>query len=668
MANTVTGPFAPREKGTPAEGNCRELNDDDKDDDGDELLIKAPEATAWMQSPTSVIWGGTIVLLCIAVGSVVSSHVAPRLRHAPLSPAPSSGSTSGTVLTPGDTKLEPLSGTDAALTSSLLGSAPLKRRLTMIEAEPARRGGGRAWRKEEKRRRRERRASITLTKTISITDYSTPGAQTHIIPQGGSLAIECGAGTVVTRVSFASFGMPFVSPNGSVAVNPECHSHKSARLVEKACVGNSHCCLPVNTENFKDDPCNGKIKTLAVVVEGCAHYQPYTRFKRHCSLMGQPLLCDEDIHFLETLVLPKAPEPVRPHVAIMVDTSWRPKLQHYVVHNVHNHTGWPIQLFHGPSNGPKLKELFGDLSARGQISFTDLGSDYMEDWQRLSSMMLIDSFWEAVNGEVALVFQPDSVMCAASSHKIGEYVQYDYVGAPMAGPWWMTSDHDSQWSVGCGGFSLRNRAKAIQMCRTPQCITPAAGKLEDQQLGTMWKYLEKRCADAGIRVHKPSRFDAIQFAVEYDLQMDVLPGDDPARPEGCTANYYTGPEYDPGAKERGKPRKWNPSPKPAETKCDWPHFIPMGCHKCWRWNWRTWNHMKLYCPEAKRMREIRAEYKVGIEFTGWPTRPPVTPFRGPVPAHPDYLPVDMLEGNCKGSCKKLRPRSFAKTVLGKYHP
>ena len=238
----------------------------------------------------------------------------------------------------------------------------------------------------------------------------------------------------------------------------------------------------------------------------------------------------------------------------------------------------------------------------------------------------------------------------------------------MAGPWWMTSDHDSQWSVGCGGFSLRNRAKAIQMCRTPQCITPAAGKLEDQQLGTMWKYLEKRCADAGIRVHKPSRFDAIQFAVEYDLQMDVLPGDDPARPEGCTANYYTGPEYDPGAKERGKPRKWNPSPKPAETKCDWPHFIPMGCHKCWRWNWRTWNHMKLYCPEAKRMREIRAEYKVGIEFTGWPTRPPVTPFRGPVPAHPDYLPVDMLEGNCKGSCKKLRPRSFAKTVLGKYHP
>ena len=66
-------------------------------------------------------------------------------------------------------------------------------------------------------------------------------------------------------------------------------------------------------------------------------------------------LCDEDIEFLATLSLPRPLEPVRPHVAIMVDTSWRPKLQHYVVHNVHNHTGWPIQLFHGPSNGPKVR-------------------------------------------------------------------------------------------------------------------------------------------------------------------------------------------------------------------------------------------------------------------------------------------------------------------------
>ena len=84
----------------------------------------------------------------------------------------------------------------------------------------------------------------------------------------------------------------------------------------------------------------------------------------------------------------------------------------------------------------------------------------------------------------------------------------------------MTSDHDSQWGVGCGGFSLRDRAKSILMSNTPACITPAAGKLEDQQLGASWKHIEKRCRDAGISVSKPSRFEAVQFAVEYDLHME----------------------------------------------------------------------------------------------------------------------------------------------------
>ena len=62
--------------------------------------------------------------------------------------------------------------------------------------------------------------------------------------------------------------------------------------------------------------------------------------------------------------------------------------------------------------------------------------------------------------------------------------------------------------------------RSILMSNTPACITPAAGKLEDQQLGASWKHIEKRCRDAGISVSKPSRFDAVQFAVEYDLHME----------------------------------------------------------------------------------------------------------------------------------------------------
>ena len=236
---------------------------------------------------------------------------------------------------------------------------------------------------EMMRRRRQRRKARAGIAASPPPPRSL--VHTHIIPQGGSLAVECAGGTKVTRVVAASFGTPIVSANGTFEADPQCHSKRSVRVLEDACVGQSHCCLPIGTDNFRDDPCRGKVKTLAVTLEGCEEWPEPTRYKRHCSLLGQPLLCDEDIEFLATLELPPAPTPLKPAVAIMVDTSWRPHLQHYVVHNVRNHTGWHIQIFHGPSNGPKLKELFSSLDAEGAITLTDLGSDYMEDWQRLSS-------------------------------------------------------------------------------------------------------------------------------------------------------------------------------------------------------------------------------------------------------------------------------------------
>ena len=232
------------------------------------------------------------------------------------------------------------------------------------------------------------------------------------------------------------------------------------------------------------------------------------------------------------------------------------------VAQVRNNTGWPIQLFHGPSNGPKLAGLFPDLIGAGVMTLTDLKEDYMEDWQRLSSMMLLETFWRATIGQKVLIFQPDSIMCAASTMKIGDFVRYEYVGPPMAGPYWQTSDHNSQWGVGCGGFSLRDRAKAMQMSVTPRCITPGAGKLEDQQLGVGWKHIEQRCLEAGITVSKPSRHLAARFGMEYDLYMDVLPGEDPNMPDGCRAEYHTCAKYDPGMLRR-RGRAAPPPRRPA---------------------------------------------------------------------------------------------------------
>ena len=51
--------------------------------------------------------------------------------------------------------------------------------------------------------------------------------RTLIIPEGGSLALECKGGSTVRGVSLASFGTPTVHANGSASPNPECHSERA---------------------------------------------------------------------------------------------------------------------------------------------------------------------------------------------------------------------------------------------------------------------------------------------------------------------------------------------------------------------------------------------------------------------------------------------------------
>jgi len=77
------------------------------------------------------------------------------------------------------------------------------------------------------------------------------------------------------------------------------------------------------------------------------------------------------------------------------------------------------------------------------------------------------SFWKQIRGEKILFFQIDSIMCSNSPHKITDYLQYDYVGAP-----WI----DQVFRVGNGGFSLRSRSKMVLILRN---ATYTGGQNED---------------------------------------------------------------------------------------------------------------------------------------------------------------------------------------------
>ena len=234
------------------------------------------------------------------------------------------------------------------------------------------RSGSRGAKRQQKREEGwvEEKAEGAATSTVPAAPaVPTSPTAPSFVGDGPSCALyrkvarsPSSVGPHVRSVRFASFGTPITNLTSAatgqrqVAVDPRCHSRRSQQVVADACVGQSHCCLPIGTDNFRDDPCRGTVKTLAVTIEGCDELVDHTRFKRHCSLMGQPLLCDEDVEFLATLSLPAAPQPLLP-----TSQSW------WILPSARTcsitwcttcaTTRGGVQLFHGPSNGEQLRAL-----------------------------------------------------------------------------------------------------------------------------------------------------------------------------------------------------------------------------------------------------------------------------------------------------------------------
>jgi hypothetical protein len=132
-----------------------------------------------------------------------------------------------------------------------------------------------------------------------------------------------------------------------------------------------------------------------------------------------------------------------------------------VIHNVNHHipSTWPIQIFHGKDNQNFIQNsTLAPLIASGKIFLTLLEEVYGKE--RTNELLTTPKFWERVRGEKILFFQIDSIMCSNSPHKITDFLQYDYVGAPWDPSWYSFSKVDL---VGNGGFSLRSRSKILAL-------------------------------------------------------------------------------------------------------------------------------------------------------------------------------------------------------------
>ncbi|CAF1541530.1 unnamed protein product [Rotaria sp. Silwood1] len=146
-----------------------------------------------------------------------------------------------------------------------------------------------------------------------------------------------------------------------------------------------------------------------------------------------------------------------PGIAVIVDNRADLSIPSRVLNVlIHIPNTWPIQIIHGTSNYQYLTEC-EDLKPyieNGRIILTKLFNEQL--FTSPNRLFTNIKFYEQIIGEKILFFQLDSLFCSNSPHKLTDYLQYDYIGAP----WRMTSERGV---VGNSGFSLRTRSKTIEL-------------------------------------------------------------------------------------------------------------------------------------------------------------------------------------------------------------
>ncbi len=144
-------------------------------------------------------------------------------------------------------------------------------------------------------------------------------------------------------------------------------------------------------------------------------------------------------------------------IAVLVDNRPKNRIPFHIF-NVLQHipVTWPVQIFYSKANYLYLSQNTNLQSYinSGRIILTKLADESL--FRAPNKLYTSVSYYKQIRGEKILNFQLDSVLCTNSPHKLSDFLQYDYIGAP----WSWTNENGS---VGNSGLSLRSRNKTIEL-------------------------------------------------------------------------------------------------------------------------------------------------------------------------------------------------------------
>ena len=184
------------------------------------------------------------------------------------------------------------------------------------------------------------------------------------------------------------------------------------------------------------------------------------------------------------------PEPGHKYTAVIVEPRKHKALQFVVTNFLENLSDdWNIMIFHGTTNEQYVNDILQTLSSN---RITTIKLPYANIPVKQYSLLLTSAaFYEAIPTEVILIFQTDTLIFSKNKHKINDFLQYDYVGAPWP------PGYTPIGEVGNGGLSLRKKSKMLHIINT----VPYRDEPEDN-------YFSRQ------KLYTPTGYEARNFSVE----------------------------------------------------------------------------------------------------------------------------------------------------------
>ena len=166
----------------------------------------------------------------------------------------------------------------------------------------------------------------------------------------------------------------------------------------------------------------------------------------------------------------------------------------YVAHNILDNlpSNWVLRIFPGSENKDAVESFVASLPLEKQrrTSVKNIGLTNMNT-ASYNKLMMSPKLLDAIDTEMFLVVQTDSLICRQGKELIKDFMQYDYVGAPWKG----------RNALGNGGFSLRRKSKMLEILK--KC--PTLNHNEDG-------FFSGGCDD--VKPSKPSPEKAEEFSIE----------------------------------------------------------------------------------------------------------------------------------------------------------